>query len=157
MILTTEKLDVVVVLVEVEIEVAAALRAFQQAGEYAGFLRDRGLFAACPFLERLHLFPSLAVNDSFMDIEKDRPVFLRVVVGGIDHAIGGKAGGCFCQPVPLKRHTVDPALLGNVLGVILLYFLHSVHVWVGEQNGGTAGIGSRGWLLWDKLSQGAGI
>ena len=38
-----------------------------------------------------------------------------------------------------------------------LYFLHSVHVWVGEQNGGTAGIGSRGWLLWDKLSQGAGI
>ena len=93
---------------------------FSRAGEYAGFLRDRGLFAACPFLERLHLFPSLAVNDSFMDIEKDRPVFLRVVVGGIDHAIGGKAGGCFCQPVPLKRHTVDPALLGNVLGVILV-------------------------------------
>ena len=78
MILTTEKLDVVVVLVEVEIEVAAALRAFQQAGEYAGFLRDRGLFAACPFLERLHLFPSLAVNDSLMDIEEDFPVFLRV-------------------------------------------------------------------------------
>jgi len=38
-----------------------------------------------------------------------------------------------------------------------LYFLHSVHVWVGEQNRGTAGIGSRGWLPWDKLSQGAGI
>ena len=55
-ILTTEKLDVVVVLVEVEIEVAAALRAFQQTGEYAGFLRDRGLFAARPFLERLNLF-----------------------------------------------------------------------------------------------------
>jgi hypothetical protein len=33
-ILATEKLDVVVVLVEVEIEVAAALRAFQQAREY---------------------------------------------------------------------------------------------------------------------------
>ena len=33
MILTTEKLDVVVVLVEVEIEVAAALRVFQQARE----------------------------------------------------------------------------------------------------------------------------
>ena len=76
--MATEKLDVVVVLVEVEIEVAAALRAFQQAGEYAGCLRDRGLFAACPFLERLHLFPSLAVNDSLMDIEEDRPVFLRV-------------------------------------------------------------------------------
>ena len=78
MILTTEKLDVVVVLVEVEIEVAAALRAFQQAEKYAGLLRDRGLFAARPFLERLHLFPSLAVNDGLMDIEKDRPVFLRV-------------------------------------------------------------------------------
>ena len=51
-IFATEKLDVVVVLVEVEIEVAAALRAFQQAGEYAGLLRDRGLFAARPFLER---------------------------------------------------------------------------------------------------------
>ena len=38
-----------------------------------------------------------------------------------------------------------------------LYFLHSVHVWVVEQNGGTAGIGSRDWLPWDKLSQGAGI
>ena len=73
--MTTEKLDVVVVLVEVEIEVAAALRAFQQAREYAGLLRDRGLFAARPFLERLHLFPSLAVNDSLMDIEEDRPVF----------------------------------------------------------------------------------
>ena len=164
MILTTEKLDVVVVLVEVEIEVAAALRAFQQAREYAGFLRDRGLFAARPFLERLHLFPSLAVNDGFMDIEENRPVFLRVfdplfhlvgfgvafevddiaavflqgedlldggvpplgrlhgafrpaparptaapVVGGIDHTIGGKAGGDFRQPVTLQRHTVDPA------------------------------------------------
>lgn len=76
--MTTEKLDVVVVLVEVEIEVAAALRAFQQAREYAGLLRDRGLFAARPFLERLYLFPSLAVNDGFMDIEKDRPVFLWV-------------------------------------------------------------------------------
>ena len=75
MILTTEKLDVVVVLVEVEIEVAAALRAFQQAREYAGLLRDRGLFAARPFLERLHLFPSLAVNDSLMDIEEDLRVF----------------------------------------------------------------------------------
>lgn len=77
--MTTEKLDVVVVLVEVEIEVAAALRAFQQAREYAGCLRDRGLFAARPFLERLHLFPSLAVNDSLMDIEEDRPVFLQVL------------------------------------------------------------------------------
>ena len=71
MILTTEKLDVVVVLVEVEIEIAAALRAFQQA-------RD-------------------------------------------------------------------------------LYFLHSVHVWVGEQKEESAEIDSRDWLPWDNLSQGTGI
>ena len=180
--MTTEKLDVVVVLVEVEIEVAAALRAFQQAGEYAGCLRDRGLFAARPFLERLHLFPSLAVNDSLMDIEEDRPVFLRVfdplfhlvglgvafevndiaaiflqgedlldggvspfgrlhgafrptptrptaapVVGGIDHAIGGKAGGNFRQPVPLQRHAVDPA---HHLGGLRLYYPKAGIVWV---------------------------
>ena len=37
-----------------------------------------------------------------------------------------------------------------------LYFLHSVHVWVGEQNGGAAGIDSRDYLLWDNLSQGVG-
>ena len=48
-ILATEKLDVVVVLVEVKIEVTAAPRAFQQAGEYAGLLYDRRLFAAHPF------------------------------------------------------------------------------------------------------------
>ena len=172
-ILATEKLDVVVVLVEVEIEVAAALRAFQQAREYAGRLRDRGLFAARPFLERLHLFPSLAVNDSLMDIEEDRPVFLRVfdplfhlvglgvafevddiaaiflqgedlldggvspfgrlhgafrptparptaapVIGGIDHAIGGKLRCRFCQSVPLQRHAVDTA---HYLGSLRLY------------------------------------
>ena len=58
--------------------VTAAPWAFQQAGEYAGLLYDRRLFAAHPFLERLHLFQSLAVNDSLMDIEEDRPVFLRV-------------------------------------------------------------------------------
>ena len=40
-ILATEKFDVVVVLIEVEIEVAAALRAFQQAGEYAGDVYKR--------------------------------------------------------------------------------------------------------------------
>ena len=85
--MTTEKLDVVVVLVEVEIEVAAALRAFQQAREYAGLLRDRGLFAARPFLERLHLFPSLAVNDSLMDIEEDRPVLFRVL-NPLFHLVG---------------------------------------------------------------------
>ena len=47
-ILATEKLDVVVVLVEVEIEVAAALRAFQIAGKDAGLLGNGGALAPCP-------------------------------------------------------------------------------------------------------------
>lgn len=38
-----------------------------------------------------------------------------------------------------------------------LYFLHSVHVWVGEQKEESAEIDSRDWLPWDKLSQGADI
>ena len=40
------------------------------------------------------------------------------IVGGIDHAIGGKAGGNFRQPVPLQRHAVDPA---HHLGGFRLY------------------------------------
>ena len=32
-----------------------------------------------------------------------------------------------------------------------MYFLHSVHVWVGEQKERSAEIGSRDWLLWDNL------
>lgn len=76
--------------------------------------------------------------------------------------------GCFIQLVRLQLggHFVgnfDVFIMGVPSVKVLqidgrhLYFLHSVHVWVGEQNGETAGIGSRGWLLWDKLSQGAGI
>lgn len=40
------------------------------------------------------------------------------VVGGIDHAIGGKLCCRFCQPVPLQRHAVDPA---HYLGSFRLY------------------------------------
>ena len=40
------------------------------------------------------------------------------VVGGIDHAIGGKLCCRFCQPVPLQRHAVDPA---HYLGSLRLY------------------------------------
>ena len=86
-VLAAKEFNIVVALVKMEIQIAAALRAFQQAGEYAGLLRDRGLFAARPFLERLHLFPSLAVNDSLMDIEEDRPVLLRVLNPAL-HFIG---------------------------------------------------------------------
>ena len=49
MVVAAKEFDVVVALVKMEIQIAAALRAFQQAREYAGLLRDRGLFAARPF------------------------------------------------------------------------------------------------------------
>lgn len=93
-----------------------------------------------------------------------------VTVEGILRLIAGRAPlmGCFIQLVRLQLggHFVgnfDVFIMGVPSVKVLqidgrhLYFLHSVHVWVGEQNGETAGIGSRGWLLWDKLSQGAGI
>ena len=93
-----------------------------------------------------------------------------VTVEGILRLVAGRAPlmGCLIQLVRLQLggHFVgnfDVFIMGvpNVKVLQIdgrhLYFLHSVHVWVGEQNGGTAGIGSRGWLPWDKLSQGAGI
>ena len=78
--LATEKLDVVVVLVEVEIEIAAALRDISAVPENTlGSCVTVVLFAARPFLERLHLFPSLVRSMiGLMDIEEDRPVFFRV-------------------------------------------------------------------------------
>ena len=77
-VLATEKLDFVVALVEVEVEVAAALGAFQVAGEYAGLLSDLGPFAAGALGERLHLLPGGSLNDGLVDVEEDGPVFLRV-------------------------------------------------------------------------------
>lgn len=73
----TEKLDVVVALVKMEIQIAAALRAFQIATKDAGLLRD-GRPSAPGGLQALYLFPSHPVNDGLMDIEEDCPVFLRV-------------------------------------------------------------------------------
>ena len=43
--MTTEKFDVMVFLIEAEVEIAAALGAFQPPGEYAGFLCNSRLFA----------------------------------------------------------------------------------------------------------------
>ena len=93
-----------------------------------------------------------------------------VTVEGILRRVAGRAPlmGCLIQLVRLQLggHFVgnfDVFIMGVPSVTVLqidgrhLYFLHSVHVWVGEQNGGTAGIGSRDWLPWDKLSQGAGI
>lgn len=70
-VLTAKKLDVVIALVKVEIEIAATFRAFQQAGERARFLGDSG----CPF-HALNLFLGGPVNDSLVDVEEDRPVGL---------------------------------------------------------------------------------
>ena len=77
MVAATEKLDVVVALVKMEIQIAAALRAFQIATKDAGLLRD-GRPSAPGGLQALYLFPSHPVNDGLMDIEEDCPVFLRV-------------------------------------------------------------------------------
>ncbi len=73
--LATEKL---VALVEVEIEVAAAFRAFQITGKHAGLLGDSGPPPAGPLFHILHLFPGCPVYNGLMDVEKDRPVLLRV-------------------------------------------------------------------------------
>ena len=77
-VLATEKLDCVVALVEVEIEVAAALRAFQIAGKHAGLLGDGGPPPAGPLFHALHLFPGGPVYNGLVDVEEDCPVLLRV-------------------------------------------------------------------------------
>ena len=77
MVIAAKELDVVVALIEVESQIAAALRAFQIAAKGAGLLRD-GRPPAPGGLQALHLFPSHPVNDGLMDIEEDCPVFFRV-------------------------------------------------------------------------------
>ena len=62
--------DVMVALVEMEIEVAATVRAFHTPGKYARLLRYRGLFPAGANFERLHIFPCRTVNDGLVDIRK---------------------------------------------------------------------------------------
>ena len=70
-VLAAKELYIVVALVEMEIEVAAALRAFQNAGEHAGLLGDGGLLAAGALLHAPHLLPGGPVDDGLMDIEED--------------------------------------------------------------------------------------
>ena len=79
MVLTAKEFDVVVALIEVEIEIADALRAFQIAGKHAGFLGDSGPPPASLLFHALYLFPGGPVNDGLMDVEEDRPVLLRVL------------------------------------------------------------------------------
>ncbi len=90
-ILTAEKLDLMVLLIEVKIEIAATLGAFQQSIENAGFLTDRWLFASCSRNELLHLFPCFPVNDCLMDIEKDCFVLLWVL-DPLLHLVGLRIG-----------------------------------------------------------------
>ena len=79
MVLTAKEFDVVVFLIEVEVEITAALGAFQPPGKHTRLLGDGGFLAPCAFLQRLHLFPSDPVNNRLMDIKEDGPVFLRVL------------------------------------------------------------------------------
>ena len=77
MVVAAEEFNIVVALVKVESQVAAALRAFQIAAKGAGLL-CYGRPSAPGGLQALYLFPSHTVNDGLMDIEEDCPVFLRV-------------------------------------------------------------------------------
>ena len=78
MVLATEKLDVVVILIKVEVQIAAALGTLHHAGKNAWLLGDGRALAPCPGFQRLYLFPSRPINDGLVNIEEDRPVFLRV-------------------------------------------------------------------------------
>ena len=87
MVLTAKEFDVVVALIEVEIEIAAALRAFQVAGKHAGFLGDSGPPPAGPLFHALHLFPGGPVYNGLVDVEEDCPVLLRVL-NPLFHLVG---------------------------------------------------------------------
>ena len=76
-VVAAKELDVVVALVEVESQIASALRAFQIAAKGAGLL-CYGRPPAPGGLQALHFFSSHTVNDGLMDIEEDCPVFFRV-------------------------------------------------------------------------------
>ena len=78
MILATKKLDVVVVLIKMEVQIAAALGTLHHAGKNAWLLGNGRALAPCPGFQRLYLFPSRPINDGLVNIEEDRPVFFRV-------------------------------------------------------------------------------
>ena len=76
--MTTEKLNVVVFLIKMEVEVAAAFGAFQPPGEHTRLLGNSRLFAPCSFLQSLYLFPCDPVNNRLMDIEENRSILFRI-------------------------------------------------------------------------------
>ncbi len=69
--------NIVVTLIEMKVEVFAAVGAFQQTGEDAALgVFHGGLFTGAAHL--LHLFPSSPVNDRLVNTPKDSTVFLAV-------------------------------------------------------------------------------
>ena len=86
-VLTAKEFNSVVALVEMEVEVAAALRAFQIAGKDAGLLGDGGPPPAGPLFHALHLFPGGTVYNGLVDVEEDCPVLLRVL-NPLFHLVG---------------------------------------------------------------------
>ena len=78
MVLATEKLDVMVILIKMEVQIATTLGTLHHAGKNAWLLGDGGALAPCPGFQRLYLFPSRPINDGLVNIEEDRPVFFRV-------------------------------------------------------------------------------
>ena len=107
MVLTAKEFNSVVALVEVEVEVAAALRAFENAGKDAGLLGDGGPPPAGPLFHALHLFPGGPVYNGLVDVEEDCPVLLRVL-NPLFHLVGlgvGFPAFRFFQPyIPAKDH-----------------------------------------------------
>ena len=77
-VLTAKELDGVVALVKVEVEVAAALRAFQQAAKDTRLLGDGRPPTAGPLVHTLDFLPGGSVHNGLVDIQEDGPVFLRV-------------------------------------------------------------------------------
>ena len=78
MILAAKELDVMVGLAEMEIEVSAALRAFQPPSKFVGFIADGRCLAAGSDFQSLYLFPSSPVNDCLVNIQEHGPVLFRV-------------------------------------------------------------------------------
>lgn len=133
MVVATEKLDVVIVLVKVESQIAAALGTFHNAGEHAGLLCN-GSPSAARGMQTLYLFSCGTVDDRLMHIEEDRPVFLGIFNAAL-HLIGlgialevDNVAAVFLQSeefldsgmVPLRRlqRAFRPALADPLAGAI---------------------------------------
>ena len=75
---TVEILNGAVGMVDVVMQLMAAVGAVQQTGEHI-LLGVLGLPALCPLPELLHLFPCGLVDDGLMVVFKDSPIFFGIV------------------------------------------------------------------------------